>query len=56
MKNFRVHFKVVDGKIIVKNLKVTPEEYEKIANTIHGLVGGGILENRDFNASINLQF
>jgi len=54
-KNVKVHFKVVDGKIMVKNLKVSPEDYIKVAQTITGLVDKGVLQNRNFNATINIE-
>ena len=53
-KNIRVRFRIVDGKIHLKNLHVTPEEYEKIAETIINLVDKTILQNHNFNASINV--
>jgi len=53
-KNIRVKFRIVDGKVHVKNLHVTPEEYQKIADTIYGLVNHGVLQNHNFSASINI--
>ena len=53
-KNIRVRFRVVDGKIHLKNLQVTPEEYVKIAEQINNLVDRTILQNHNFNASINV--
>ena len=54
MKNIKVRFRVVDGKIHLKNLQVTPEEYVKIAEQINNLVDRDILQNHNFNASINV--
>ena len=54
MKNRKVRFRIVDGKIHVKNLQVTPEEYKKIAETITQLVDTELMKNHNFNASINV--
>lgn len=55
-KTVRVRFRIVDGKIHVKNLHVTPDEYKKIAETISNVVDMGMLQNHNFSASMNITF
>ena len=52
-KKIRVKFRVLDGKIHIKCLSVTPAEYEKIANTINRVISPDVLQN-NFNASIDV--
>ena len=52
-KKIRVKFRVLDGKIHIKGLSVTPAEYEKIANTINRVIYPDVLQN-NFNASIDV--
>jgi hypothetical protein len=53
-KTVRVKFKIVDGKIHMKNLNVSPKEYERIAEKIHSIIDRDVLKNHNFNASINI--
>ena len=53
-KTVRVKFKIVDGNIHMKNLNVSPKEYERIAEKIHSIIDRDILKNHNFNASINI--
>jgi len=53
-KKIRVRFKIVDGKIHVKNLNVTPDEYKKIAEAINSVIDRDVLHNHNFNASISV--
>lgn len=53
-KTVRVKFKIVDGKVHVKNLNVSPKEYERIAEKINSIIDRDILNNHNFNASINI--
>lgn len=53
-KEIRVHFKIKDGKIHLKNLQVTPEEYVRIAEVITKVVDVGVMKNHNFNASISV--
>jgi len=52
-KKIRVKFRVLDGKIHIKGLSVTPTEYEIIANTINRVISPDVLQN-NFNASIDV--
>ena len=53
-KEIRVQFKIKDGKIHLKNLQVTPEEYVRIAEIITKVVDVGVMKNHNFNASISV--
>lgn len=53
-KEIRVQFKIKDGKIHLKNLQVTPEEYVRIAEVITKVVDLGVMKNHNFNASISV--
>lgn len=52
-KKIRVKFRVIDGKIHIKSLSVTPKEYETIANTINRVISPDVLQT-NFNASIDV--
>ena len=53
-KKLRVRFKVVDGKVHVKNLSVSPDEYKRIAEKINNVVGHDLLQRHNFSASIDV--
>lgn len=53
-KNVRVRFKVVNGKVHLKNLQVTPDEYKRIAEIINHMVDRDVLRNHNFSASFNI--
>lgn len=53
-KEIKVRFKIKDGKIHLKNLHVTPEEYVRIAEIITKVVDVGVFKNHNFNASISV--
>lgn len=53
-KSILVKFKVVDGKVHVKSLNVSPKEYEKIANTINNVISHDVLQRNNFTASIKV--
>lgn len=53
-KKIKVRFKIKDGKIHLKNLRVTPEEYVRIAEIITKVVDVGVFKNHNFNASISV--
>lgn len=50
-KKIKVRFKVVDGKIHVKNLQVTPEEYKRVSEILNNVVDRDVLHG-NFNASV----
>jgi len=52
-KKIRVKFRVLDGKIHIKGLNVSPQDYETIANTINRIISPDVLQN-NFNASIDV--
>lgn len=53
-KSIRVKFKVVNGNIYIKNLKVTPEEYTRVAEILNQVIDRDVLRNHNFNASVNI--
>jgi hypothetical protein len=53
-KTIRVKFRIVDGKVHMKNLNVSPEEYKKIADKINSVIDRDVLQNHNFNASISI--
>ena len=53
-KSIRVRFKVIDGKIHVKNLQVTPEEYSRVAEILNQVIDRDVLRSHNFNASVNI--
>ena len=56
MKNkINVKFKVIDGKVHVKNLKATPEELKRVSNQIHQTINNDVLRNYNFNGTIKVK-
>lgn len=45
-KKLRVSFRVKDGKVFMKNLKVTPEEYVKVAEAINKITSSEYFHGR----------
>ncbi len=54
MTTHLIKFHIKDGKIYVKTPKVTPEQYEKIANQILRVVNSDVLQQHNFTASIKI--
>lgn len=55
-KKIRVKFRIVNGKIHVKHMKVTPDEYKRIAEVINRVVSPDVLQKHDFNGSVEVSF
>jgi hypothetical protein len=55
-KKIRVKFRIVNGKIHIKHMKVTPDEYKRIAEVINHVVSPDVLQKHNFNASVEVSF
>ena len=54
-KKLRVSFRVKNGKVYMKNLKVTPEEYVKVAEAINKITSSDYFHGRtDTNTHVEI--
>lgn len=51
----KIKFKVIDGKVHVKNLKATPDELKRVSNQIHQTINNDVLRNYNFNGTIKVK-
>jgi hypothetical protein len=54
MKSVNVKFRVINGKIHVKNLHLNSEDYSHVASQLLKLVEQKSLENHNFTSTVNI--
>ena len=53
-RKLRVSFRVKNGKVYMKNLKVTPEEYVKVAEAINKITSSEYFHGRNSNTHVEI--
>jgi hypothetical protein len=53
-RKLRVSFRVKNGKVYMKNLRVTPEEYVKVAEVINKITSSEHFHGRNSNTHVEI--